>query len=66
MTRRGISDELGPIVSTVLTDGQGVELYYNIEINEFLHVTPDLLIVEPNTTSVDTAVVAGVRARLDF
>jgi porin len=62
----GISDEFGPVVSRLLRDGQGVELYYNIAITEWFHVTPDLQIVEPNAASIDTAIVPGVRARIDF
>jgi porin len=62
----GISDELGPVVSRLLGDGQGVELYYSIAVSEWFHVTPDLQIVDPNAASIDTAIVPGVRARIDF
>lgn len=62
----GISDEFGPVVSNLLGDGQGVELYYNIAITEWVHVTPDLQVVVPNEVSLDTAIVAGLRARVDF
>lgn len=62
----GISDEFGPVVSSLLTDGQGVELYYNIAITEWFQVTPDLQIVEPNTIALDTAIIPGLRARVEF
>jgi porin len=62
----GISDELGPVVSSLLGDGQGVELYYAIAITEWVHVTPDLQVVAPNEVGLDTALVAGLRARVDF
>ena len=62
----GISDEFGPVVSRLLRDGQGVELYYDVAVTEWFHVTPDLQIVEPNAASLDTAIVPGLRARIDF
>ncbi len=55
---------------------QGVELYYNIAITPWLHVTPDLQLVDaarnkaPIFTaggkSIGTAVVAGLRVKIDF
>lgn len=55
---------------------QGVELFYNIAITPWLHVTPDLQFVDaarnksPILTtggkSIGTAVVAGLRAKIDF
>ena len=62
----GISDEFGPVVSSVLGDGQGVEVYYRIAITEWFHVTPDLQVVAPNEVTAETALVTGLRARIDF
>jgi porin len=55
---------------------QGVELFYNIAVTPWLHVTPDLQFVDaarnkaPILTaggkSIGTAVVAGLRVRVDF
>ena len=45
---------------------QGVELYYNIAVTPWLHVTPDLQIISPAGKSVDTTVVAGLRVKIDF
>ena len=61
-----ISDELGPVVSALIDDGQGVEMYYSIAFGEQFHVSPNLQIVEPNRTAADTAIVPGLRARIDF
>ena len=49
-----------------LRDEQGIELYYNIAVTNWLHITPDLQIIKPALQSVDTAVVAGIRAKMDF
>ena len=55
---------------------QGVELFYNIAVTPWLHVTPDLQFVDaarnksPIVTaggrSIGTAVVAGLRVKIDF
>jgi porin len=55
---------------------QGVELFYNIAVTPWLHVTPDLQFVDaarnksPIVTaggkSIGTAVVAGMRVKIDF
>jgi len=47
---------------------QAIELYYNIEVTPWLHITPDLQIIDNPTgsKSVDTAVVAGVRMHMEF
>jgi porin len=55
---------------------QGVELFYNVAITPWLHVTPDLQFIDaarnksPIVTaggkSIGTAVVAGLRVKIDF
>ena len=47
---------------------QGVEMYYNIEVTPWLHITPDLqVIIDPaGMDDVSTAVVAGVRMQMSF
>jgi porin len=55
---------------------QGVELFYNIAVAPWLHVTPDLQFVDaarnkaplvgPSRKAVHTAVVAGLRVKIDF
>ena len=47
-------------------DEQGVEIYYNIAVTPWLHITPDLQIICPVRHGLDTAVVAGLRVRMDF
>ncbi|QDT68781.1 Carbohydrate-selective porin, OprB family [Planctomycetes bacterium MalM25] len=47
-------------------DVYGCEIYYNAEVNPWFHVTFDLQAVNPSLNSRDTAIVAGLRAKLDF
>lgn len=62
-----VSDKLGPILSRLAEDEQGVELYYNIQITPWMHITPDIQILQPGRSNFsDTAVVAGIRMRIDF
>jgi porin len=61
-----ISDKLPRIIERRTQDEQGVELYYNIAITPWLHITPDLQVIEPVRENVDTTVVAGVRMKIDF
>jgi porin len=59
-----------------LDHGQGVELFYNIAVTPWLHVTPDLQFIDaarnkapiigPERKSIGTAVVAGLRVKIDF
>jgi len=55
---------------------QGVELFYNIAVTPWLHVTPDLQFIDAgrnkapiiglNRKAIDTAIVAGLRIKVDF
>jgi porin len=47
-------------------DVQGGEVYYNAEITPWFHVTADLQVVEPTVQAQDTALVLGLRAKIDF
>jgi porin len=62
-----ISDHINPVFD--LNSEQGVELFYNIEITPWLHITPDLqVIVNPGGgfQDRDPAVVYGIRAQMSF
>jgi len=48
---------------------QGVEIYYNVEVTPWLHVTPDVqVIIDPagGLTGRDDSLVIGVRAQMEF
>jgi len=62
----GLSDKLPQTVQDRSRDEQGVEIYYNIAVTPWLHVTPDLQIISPARKIVDTTVVAGLRVKIDF
>ncbi|HEX4795594.1 MAG TPA: carbohydrate porin [Humisphaera sp.] len=47
-------------------DEQGVELYYNVAIAPWCHLTADLQVVEPSTRATDMTVLAGARLKIDF
>ena len=63
----GLSDEfknLLPILA--LDDLQGMEIYYNAAVTPWFHLTADLQIVEPALGRRDTAVVLGLRGKIDL
>ena len=49
-----------------LKNEEGVELYYNYAVTPWFHVTPDFQVLDPFRARIDNAVVAGVRAKIDF
>jgi porin len=46
--------------------GEGGELFYNIEVSPWFHLTPDQQIIEPSVGNAGTVVVVGFRAKADF
>jgi hypothetical protein len=58
-----LSDFLIPIR---LRDVWGFELYYNIEINKWMHLTSDLQLVKNEHKGDDVAVIPGIRLVIDF
>lgn len=65
----GTSEQLAPTLATAIGgvgDGQGVEIFYDIEVTPWLHITPDFQVLMPPRNSVDTAIVAGLRSRIIF
>lgn len=63
----GYSDNLPEALG--LSDTQGVELFYNIEVTPWFHLTPDLqVIVDPGggTGDRDVAIVYGIRGQMTF
>lgn len=62
-----LSNDLPAALNT--SDEQGIEVFYNIEIMPWLHITPDLqVIVRPGGGFRDreTAIVCGVRTQIDL
>jgi porin len=63
-----LSDDFTDLVSPVadLQDTWGFELYYSFAINKYLHLTPDLQLIENEWKDDDLAVIPGIRLVMDF
>ena len=63
-----LSDNFKDLVSPVidLRDLYGFELYYNIAINKWLHLSADLQLIMNEREDDDLAVIPGVRLVMDF
>jgi porin len=64
----GLSDDFRRLVSRVvaLEEVQGVELYYNAAITPWFHLTGDLQFVDNEDEADDTAIILGLRAKIDL
>ena len=64
----GLSGDLKDLFPQVLplSDAQGVELYYNAAITPWFHLTADLQVVEPARSGLDSALVLGLRGKVDL
>jgi porin len=61
-----LSNGFNRIIERNFGDTQGVEIFYNMEVKPWLHITPDFQIIEPSNKQVDRTYVAGFRVRMDF
>jgi porin len=65
----GASNEFGPIPQAVFgpRDGTGVECFYNVQVNPWLNVTPDIQFLKPEASAIaDEAIVYGFRVNTKF
>ena len=65
----GFSDDFKDVAQSLLTpvrDEHGLELFYDVAVTPWFHITPDLQIITPILDEADTAIVFGVRAKIDF
>jgi len=63
----GLSDDFKNLLPALgLDDLQGGEIYYNAAVTPWFHLTADVQFVEPSMSGLDTAVVAGVRAKINL
>jgi porin len=49
-----------------LRDERGVELFYNVAVTPWFHVTTDLQVITPILERAPTSLVLGLRAKIDF
>ena len=47
-------------------DSQGFEAYYEIAITPWIHLTPDIQVVEPSQKRIGTDTILGVRLTMKF
>ena len=69
----GLSEEFksllaGPLAPPGLAqeDELGVDLFYNVPLTPWCHLTSDLQVVRPSTENIDTTVLAGLRLKVSF
>jgi porin len=62
-----VSNQVSDFVATIadLDDGQGGEIWYSIELTPWMHLTLDFQVIE-STGPFDTAIVGGLRGKVDF
>jgi porin len=61
----GALKDLAPVLLP-LGDDEGVELYYNVAMTPWCHVTPDLQVIDPFRQRIDSSLLFGLRAKIDF
>jgi porin len=49
-----------------IQDLQGVELYYNVAITPWLHLTADLQVIDNENVGDDAAILFGLRAKAEL
>ncbi|WP_202796964.1 carbohydrate porin [Pedosphaera parvula] len=53
-------------VITPVRDERGVEIFYNVGVTPWCHITPDLQVITPILGRTETSVVLGLRMKVDF
>jgi porin len=64
----GLSDEFKDVARAItpVRDEHGLELFYTIAVSPSIHITADLQVITPILEQAETAIVVGVRAKIDF
>ena len=60
----GASNQFGPLPNLLFgpRNGTGVELYYNIQINPWLNLTPDVQFIRPESGAIaENSFIYGIR-----
>ena len=64
-----LSDDFKDVLDVLdirLRDTWGVELYYNVALNPWLHLTPDLQFIRNERKGDDIAIIPGARLVMTF
>jgi porin len=64
----GFSDDFKEVAQAItpVRDERGLELFYNVAVTPWCHVTADLQVITPVLEPAPTALVLGLRMKLDF
>jgi porin len=64
----GYSDDFKDTARLVVPvrDERGLELFYNVGVTPWCHVTADLQVITPTLRVAETSVVLGLRTKIDF
>jgi len=49
-----------------LQNENGVELYYNVQATPWCQITPDIQVIDPFRERVESSLLFGLRAKIDF
>ncbi len=63
----GASNEFGPLPRALFNpqDGQGLEMFYNFQVNPWLNVTPDIQFIRPGNRAIaEDAFIYGLRVNM--
>jgi porin len=64
----GFSDDFRVVARAItpVRDEHGLELFYNVAVTPWCHVTADMQVVTPILERAETSLVFGLRAKIDF
>ena len=64
----GFSDDFKEVARAItpVRNERGLELFYNVGLTPWCHVTTDLQVITPLLERADTSLVLGLRAKIDF
>ena len=62
----GFSDSFKNLAPPFLRDERGLELFYNVAVTPWFHVTADLQVITPLLQPVHNSLVLGLRSKIDF
>jgi porin len=64
----GLSNSFTNAVRPVLSvrDERGLELFYNVAVTPWCHVTTDLQVITPILERAEMSLVLGLRTKIDF
>jgi porin len=64
----GFSDDFKEVARAItpVGDERGLELFYNVAVTPWCHITSDLQVITPILEHAQTSLVLGLRAKFDF